>query len=516
MNQLAQQITSLVNDKKFLQALALCQQELSQRPNHPGFLALAGQAACHAGKFQQCQEYFSSANQAAPNNVSILDAQAKAYIHTRHFSEAIPVIEQRLGLQETATALNNMGYCYQSIENWNEAKKYYTQALSLNINNDVSHYHLGEIEQNNGDFASAAEHFNQSIETNSNYIPAYTRLLQSGFITSINDPIIKKVHNLIDDGNVTEAFLGLYLALADTYDKLNEPEKSFHYLKLGNNKIRELNVHYNIDHDKKLYDRIKTTLTKEFFDTHSGSGIPDASPIFITGMPRSGTTLVEQILSSHPLVHGAGEITILDDLTNKYDIRKQYPLRLLSLDNDKIRAIAQDYLDLTNALSPKHNVITNKSVMNTFNVGFIKQLFPNAKIIHCTRNPIDTCFSCYTKHFRGSLPYAYNLEELGQYYLMYQDLMNHWEKTLPGFMLEFNYEKLIENQEQQTRLLLEYCNLDWDDACLDFHNNKRAVITSSMSQVRKPIYKTPVKAWEKYKDQLKPLIDILKSGKLYE
>jgi hypothetical protein len=242
-----------------------------------------------------------------------------------------------------------------------------------------------------------------------------------------------------------------------------------------------------------------------------GGGNLSDLPIFVLGMPRSGTTLVEQIIASHPDVHGAGELLDLQSITRRVvSGTGGFPGNILALDSVAMNKWADDYVAGLRKHSPDARYITDKMPNNFWFVGLIHLMLPNARIIHVKRNPVDTCLSCFTKLFSGTLNQTYDLSELGRYYVDYSRLMDHWRKVLPaGAFLDVQYEDVIADQETEARRMIDFCGLDWNDACIDFYKNKRSVGTASVTQVRRPIYKSSVERWRHYEKFLGPLLDTL-------
>ena len=216
----------------------------------------------------------------------------------------------------------------------------------------------------------------------------------------------------------------------------------------------------------------------------------------------------EQILASHPSVYGAGELKYLMNLALKISrasSTREYPAGIADLDSAALENYGKEYIARIRHHSKATKYITDKMPHNFLYIGLIKVILPNARIIRCTRDPMDNCLSIFKNYFGRGHEYSYDLTELGQYYNLYLDLMEYWKNTLPGFIYELNYERLVADQENQTRKLLEFCNLPWDEACLEFHKTRRKVKTASNEQVRRPIYKDSVKLWKRYEKQLEPL-----------
>ena len=231
-------------------------------------------------------------------------------------------------------------------------------------------------------------------------------------------------------------------------------------------------------------------------------------------MPRSGSTLVEQILSSHPDIYGAGEVKYLSralgQLRDRFPSLPKFPQMVEKITPAQLEIVGKNYLVALSNGAGDAKRITDKLLTNYFFVGLIHLLFPKAKFIHTARDPVDTCLSGFTKLFKDDMPHSYDLGELGRYYRKYQELMDHWEKVLPkGTLQTVVYENVVANTEKEAKALIEFLGLEWNEKCLDFHKSDRPVKTASVAQVRKPIYNTAVKRWKKYGDGLQPLVDAI-------
>jgi hypothetical protein len=228
-------------------------------------------------------------------------------------------------------------------------------------------------------------------------------------------------------------------------------------------------------------------------------------------MPRSGTTLTEQILGSHPLVHPAGERSELGHIMSILQkiSKDEFPNNIKSLRDIVFKDAGGKYIKMMNKYSGDFPFCTNKMPGNFLLIGLIKIILPNAKVIHCHRDPMDNCYSVYKQFFLAAHKYAYHLQEIGKYYLNYHKLMEHWNSVLPGFIHNVKYEDMVANQEDETRKLLHFCSLEFSDSCLHFYKNKRRVFTASATQVRKPIYSDSILKWNKYKNELEPLYKVL-------
>lgn len=293
----------------------------------------------------------------------------------------------------------------------------------------------------------------------------------------------------------------VYFALAKAYENLKQYEKAFDYLEKANKEKRKT-LPFDENSQNTLFEKMKSDFTPEVIKEFTGKGYESDVPVFIVGMPRSGTTLTEQIISSHPDVFGAGELP--DVMRTKR--------RVGDISADNIKEAGEVYVELASARDKSGDAkkITDKMPGNYLNIGLIATMLPNTKIIHCCRNAMDTCLSNYKQNFMVGQYWSYDLKEMGEEYLRYLDLMEYWHEQFPGRILDVNYEDTVNNLEEQARKLIDYIGLEWDEACLEPHKQKRAVLTASKAQVTQPVYKTSVEKWKRYEKQLQPLVEVLK------
>ncbi|MFC1589230.1 sulfotransferase [Pseudomonadota bacterium] len=301
-----------------------------------------------------------------------------------------------------------------------------------------------------------------------------------------------------------------HFGLGKLYDKLEKYDNAFNHYKAGN---ETLDIVFHPDTFKARVENLLTTHNSNNLGNAAKSSIDTSRPIFIVGMPRSGTSLTEQILSSHPEVEGAGELNDVNDivaaLPQTLNSPLPYPQCITSLTADSCNDIAQGYLNKLTDLCGINRFITDKMPHNFLNLGLISVLFPQAKIIHCVRDPRDTCLSIYFQSFGWLHPYGTRLDWLGTYFHEYARVMKHWENSIDIPIHTVRYDDMVNDQESTTRKLLEHCGLEWNDACLDFHKSKRVVATASYDQVRQKIYTKSQARWKKYERHIDPLIENL-------
>lgn len=291
----------------------------------------------------------------------------------------------------------------------------------------------------------------------------------------------------------------VHFAIADVYESLKNYEKAFEHYKLANDIRYEISP-YMPEMSILHYNSLKSSYPKQLLQENIKKkiGYPSESPIFIIGMPRSGTTLTEQIISSHPQVYGAGELPDITRVRRKFgEINEEtaYEMGKLYVEYSRARIQGGEF---------KH--VTDKMPGNFAQAGLIASILPDAKIIHCRRDPMDTCLSNYKQSFLMGQFWSFNLEELGDEHLRYQDIMEYWHDVMPGRIFDISYEDTVNDLETQARKLIDYIGLEWDDACLMPHKQKRTVLTASKMQVTQPVYKSSVDKWKIYEKQLQPLV----------
>src|SRR5207248_5122930 len=301
----------------------------------------------------------------------------------------------------------------------------------------------------------------------------------------------------------------LHFGLGKVFADLGDYKQSFHHF-LKANSLKRQQLDYNEAKTLGLFDRIRTVFTAELFREKGGLGDPSRLPVFVVGMPRSGTTLVEQILASHPSIFGAGELREFTELATS--IRgpnlREFPEAVVTMSGAELRAFGTTFLEMIQQMASAAERITDKLPANFRHAGLIHLTLPNARIIHVRRDPRDIAVSCFALLFvKDRLPFSYDLRELGRYIRAYQALMEHWREVLPsGVMLEVQYEELVDNIAEQARQIVAHCGLPWDAACLEFHKTDRVVRTASVTQVRRPVYRSSVGRWRNYEEFLEPLI----------
>ena len=323
-----------------------------------------------------------------------------------------------------------------------------------------------------------------------------------------DDPTIAAMEALLapEKGETYASRMTLHFALGKAYLDLGDSSAAFRHLHEGN-RMKRATVAYSADRTEKFFAEVAAAFTPALLDRLAAQGQRSPAPIFIVGMPRSGTTLVEQILAAHPAVHGAGELRYMGAVVGQIS---GFPKGVAALDAATLKRLGQTYLSRVEALAGGKPRVVDKAPGNFVNAGLIRLILPDAKIIHARRDPVDTCLSCYTKLFADALNFTYDLTDLGRYCRDYLKLMDHWRAVLPAsHFIEIDYEAVVDDIEAEARRMLEFLELPWDPACLEFYRVERPVRTASVNQVRQPIYRSSSGRWRKHADALQPLLKVL-------
>ncbi|MBS0472766.1 MAG: sulfotransferase [Proteobacteria bacterium] len=487
------------------EAERLYRQVLRLAPGHPGVLHGLGIIALNTQRAHEAFGLLSEAAGAAPKNGPIHSDLGKAGLASGRYVAAVSAFETALCLRPgdsmvqigLADALSVLGHIKQAEEAF--------AALSDTLPAPAQ-FGLGGLAMQRGDSARARTHFERAVALAPRELKYYRALAEAARFVP-DDPRLAPLQALERGGGLDTAnSIELHFALAKAYDDLGQFDDAFVQLRSGNG-LHRRRIAYDERSISRHFDDIAATFTKAFLEARSRAGAKGSRPIFVVGMPRSGTTLVEQILASHPEVHGAGELLTMSDIVADVP---GYPQGTLGLDDSALSRLGRRYLDSIAKIAPAKARVVDKLPANFRHLGLIHLLLPDAKIIHLRRDPLDTCFSCYSKLFLGGLNFTYDLGELGRYHRMHDKLMSHWRQTLPTTaLMEIEYESLVGTLEAEARRLIAFCGLAWDPRCLAFSSTDRPVRTLSQAQVRQPLYSTAIGRWKTYEKHLGPLIDAL-------
>jgi tetratricopeptide (TPR) repeat protein len=392
-------------------------------------------------------------------------------------------------------------------ETWVEL---FERTIALDPTQTDAHFDLGVGYRILGQPKNAEASFAQVLMLNPKHAAAYYQLIQLRRM-DVDDRKILAIQTMLDDpGTPPSDAVQLCFALAKAHENDARYDDAFRYLAQGNDLKRSL-IDYDITRDEAFAGRLTASFTSGLVDQLNNHGHPSDTPIFIIGMPRAGTTLVEQILASHSDVAGLGEILDLEQTVVEFGEHSGsvFPEFMQSITPEFLASIGAAYAERIEALASgvpgSVRRVVNKTPANFLYAGLIALALPGARIIHCRRDAMDTCFSCFATLFEGGPYFSYDLEELARYYKMYSALMKLWHERFPGRILDVDYENLVADQAHETKRLLEYCELDWQDACMSFHDSSRPVTTASNLQVRQPMYGNAVGRWKRFEKHLAPL-----------
>jgi tetratricopeptide (TPR) repeat protein len=409
---------------------------------------------------------------------------------------------------QTAEAHCSLGNVLVKLDRFEEAEAAYRCALALEPGLAEAHHNLGVTLKFLGRLAEAREAVDRAIALAPRKA---VHFLSLGELKSFadDDPAIAAMEDLLVDTArlPVKEQINLHFALAKAYDDVGRRDDGFRQLLAGNT-LKRRNAAYDEAAALTEIARTAEVFSPELIRKFPG-GEPSAVPIFVIGMPRSGSTLIEQILSSHPQVSGVGELPLLADAAAEIGKSRgsSLPDVMADLSGDELRQFGARYVAEITAFAPDAARIVNKTLSNFIHAGLIHLALPRARIIHAVRDPVATCMSCFSKLFAAGQFYCYDLAELGRYYRHYRALMEHWHRVLPpGRILDMRYEDVVADLEGQARRMIAYCGLDWDERCLAFHETERPVLTASAVQVRQPLYRAALDRGRDYHDHLAPLL----------
>jgi len=504
---------ALHEHREFEAAVSHYQRALALNPDDAQIHNNLGNSFQSQGKLNAAEQAYRAAVTLRPDYAEAYNNLGAGLAAQGRLDEAAVQYARAISVRpELAEAHYNLGQVRQNQSRFDEAAACYEQALGLNPEYAEAHSNLGNVRKWQGRFDEASAQYKRALTIRPDDGETLFNRVESKRV-SAGDPDLKALERLVAQGDrQSPGMLALLqFALAKALDDTGDYASAFESL-LKANTLRRSHVHYDETLARGLLRR-----TAEIFDASllarlGGQGNESTAPIFIVGMPRSGSTLIEQILGSHPQVHPGGELLVLSEVLGSLPGVKgalvAHPDYGPALDGASVRCFAEAYLARLPAFAPGETRITDKFLHNFMYLGMIRLMFPRARIVHTFRDPADTCLSCFTKHFTDGLNFAYDLGELGRYYRYYAELMDHWRSVLPsGAMLEVAYEDVVDDLEGQARRLLDYCGLPWDERCLSFHETRRPVVTSSVFQVRKPLYRDSLQRWRRYEAYLGPLLE---------
>ena len=514
-----QLVVDIYKSGDLLEAEQACKELINENSKVAFLYNLLGLILVGQKKFDQAIKYYEQGLKIDPtfaiiyNNLGLLffDQQTDENIKKaeNYYKKSISVDKK------IPEAYINLGSLYNSLFRYEESINCYKEAIHINSKFSPAHYNLGIVYITLGRYNEAKLHLKEAIKINPNNSHAHRSLSR---ITkySYTDENFKKLKKSYENTNINnvEVRSNLAFALGKAHEDNKDYERSFLFYKEANFLHRK-KINFSLDSEKKNFKEIKNTYNSNLFNKFKGTGYLNSSPIFVLGMPRSGTTLVEQILASHPKVFGADEVEFIPNLLRENFGKDNVGLYfddVVNRNEDIFKKIGTEYISRMKKISNEVEITTDKLPVNFLSIGFIKLILPKSKIIHCLRSPEDNIFSIFKNHFpSGKINFAYNLDEATEYYNLYVDLMKHWNLVLPNFIFNIKYENLIYNTEIEIKNLIKFCNLNWSAKCLKFYENKRPIKTASSTQARSKIYKSSINTWKNYEKYLNEYFAKLKN-----
>lgn len=495
------------------EAEKICRQVLREHPNEVDAMRLL---ASIANKLEQRDDaiiLLERAVELKPKFAGAWADLAETYTESEKFGEALDAVQRVIKLQPNMPFGHMIrGSILGKKDDHEGAINAFKEALEIEPEHIGSNMGLGNTLKTIGRYDEAVKSYKKCIEAQPLFSEAYWSLANLKTY-SFDDDEIKNMEKHVQSQDLTPASKAFFhIAIANAKEKQMKYGEAWYHFHTGN-ELRRTSEIYDSVTTQVTHDALIETFDEEFVNSTKGSGCQSDAPIFILGLPRSGSTLIEQILASHSQVEGTRELPDISLLGRRLTKSKppgiKYPDAVKHMTDEEKIEYGESYLETSKRYRTDKPRFIDKMPNNFAHIGFIKTILPNAKIINAKRHPLDSCVSSFKQLFYKGQSWSYDLFEIGEYYLEYERMMDHWHSLYPGEIYDIQYENIVNNQEDESRALIEYCGLDWEDSCLKFYENKRSVNTASSEQVRQPIYKGAMYAWKNYESEIGALKDIL-------
>lgn len=513
-SQLEKQARTLLSQGNIQEAVKIGNALLQQFPNRAGSYLLCAELAVRQNNTRQAIALAAKAVELTPGDAHSLARLAYFHLIAQNVGQALEHAHRAMALNpQSAQVCDFLGSVLSACHDHSNAKMYFERACNTDPDNPHYLYNLSMELRFLGDNENSEKLINKVLTLKPDEYEGY--LQRAGLRTQTSDHNhIAELKSVLAKGIPSwRGAIQVQYALAKEYEDIGDYESAFTHLQAGAD-LRWQHTQYDVQRDLDTVDQLIACFTAEKMSAPT-TGLVGNAPIFIVGMPRTGTTLVERILDKHSQLASGGELQdfamemvklVGTNAGGAPPPREELIERSLEIN---FKALGSAYVDAARQRVGDSPRFIDKLPLNYLYCGLIHRALPEATIIHLRRHPIDTCYAIYKTLFKHAYPFSYNLEALGAYYCGYRRLMDHWHRVLPGRIYDITYEDLVADQENQSRGLLEACNLPWEDACLQFHSNTSASTTASATQVRQPIYNTSVGRWRCYQQQLEPLIGVL-------
>ena len=493
----------------------LCRAFLKREPRNVAAIRLLAEVGVRLGRFDEAEDLLAYCLELAPDFHLARHSFANLLFRQLRYREALIEIERILGAEPNrpmhlllkAAILAQIGETEAAIKIYDAISNQYPGQARLHLNR-------GHALKTVGKQAEAVAAYRTAISMQPDLGEAYWSLSNLKTFEFDDADIVRMRAGLESSVAEQEDFVHLSFALGKALEDKGEFDESYRHYSKGN-AARRRTVHWDADAHHADIERIAAFFGPEFLDSRRGAGNPSPAPIFIVGMPRAGSTLLEQILASHSEVEGTMELPDIMAIARQLRPARRrgrasgYPAALATLTRADLEAIGSRYLERTAVIRSGAPYFIDKMPNNFAHIGLIHLILPNAKVLDARRHPMACCFSVFKQLFAHGQTFSYSLEEIGRYYRDYVGLMSHWDSVLPGRVLRVDYEAVVEDTEEQVRRMLEYCGLEFERGCLEFYRTERTIRTASSEQVRQPIYRSAVDQWRFYEAHLGPLKESL-------
>ena len=510
-------VISFTHEGKLSRADRICREYLRDHPHDIEAMRLLANIGRDLNIYEDAEFLLESALLFDPDNPKIKYDYINILTKRQKYGEALKHAQKFYNEDpKNINAMKLLSTALFRTDRYKEAINIYNEILKLEPNNTDVMLSMGHLYKTSGEIEKSISSYKKAYKTDKYFGDSYWSLANLKTY-KFSESEVKTLVEMVDDVYVSEDERSfMHFALGKAYEDINEYKKSFNHYKEGN-LIRKSKSLFNVnDFNKECLNQIEVC-TDDLFNMKSKWGSESNSPIFILGLPRVGSTLIEQILSSHSLVEPTHELPNIISTAlrlnerKSQDIKSRYPDILLSLSEPQLKLIGDKYINDSDVFRTDKPYFIDKMPNNFRHIGLIKLILPNAKIIDIRRSSMSACFSCYKQLFAEGQEFTYDLKDLAGYYNNYVELMDHWNKVLPNQILSINYEDVVNDFENSVNQILDYCNLNFEKECLEFYKSKRSVKTPSAEQVRQPIYKTGMDYWKNYE----PYLDDLKNNLKY-
>ncbi len=508
------QAAELFLQGRYREAEKIAQELIRANPRDVNAASLLARVAIQANCFSDAEPLLRKIVQLAPRYVEAWHDLSTALKEQSRYAEAVEALETAIDIDPDNAVSHYFHAAALAMDAKPElAEQSYRRAIGLNPTLSGAHLGLGHVLKTIGRQDEGIAAYRRAKELRPNFGEIHYSLSNLKTFRFDADEIEDMARRLENESLSKESIVHFAFSLGKAYEDLGDYDRAFPYYELANRTHRE-SVAYDPVQTEIVHGRIRELFSPELFEKarNDNAGCKDAAPIFILGLPRSGSTLLEQILASHSQVDGTSELPDLSLVSQSLTNPKRglsYPGAIETLSAEQLTALGEKYIEQTMRHRSGAPFFTDKMPNNFPHIGLIQLILPNAKIIDARRHPLDSCLGCFKQHFAKGQTFTYDLFELGEFYLEYDKMMKHWDAVLPNRVLHVQYEDVVNDLEGQVARLLAYCELPFEDACLNFHETDRAVRTASSEQVRQPIYSGSVNSWQRFEKQLQPLIDIL-------